>query len=70
MVYSMVPPPRSKQPRLNLDRFGMPKDYATYMWVLYKKVVQDESPERLAFLHGGGADGEPYFGWGHTEIWA
>lgn len=40
------PPP----PRLNLDRHGMPKDYATYMWVLYREVVEDRSPARLAFL--------------------
>ena len=38
-------------PLLNLDRFGMPKDYATYVWVLYGLHVTDESPGRLAFLH-------------------
>jgi len=38
--------------RLNLDRRGMPLDYATYVWVLYGKIVEDGSPARLAFLHG------------------
>lgn len=36
-------------PRLNLDRFGMPRDYATYVWLLYGKRVNDESPARRAF---------------------
>jgi hypothetical protein len=45
-------PPPSEPFRPNLDRHGMPKDYATYIWLLYKRVVKDESPERLAFLHG------------------
>lgn len=39
-------------PRLNLDRFGMPLDYATYCWLLYGEVVEDKSPARRAFLHG------------------
>ena len=42
-------------PRLNLDRFGLPRDYATYMWVVYRQHVVDNSPERRAFLIGGGA---------------
>lgn len=37
--------------RLNLDRFGMAKDYATYMWLLYGKRVEDNSPARRAFLN-------------------
>ena len=37
--------------RINLDRFGMPKDYASYVWLLYGKVVEDDSPARRAFLH-------------------
>lgn len=44
-------PPR-RPPRLNLDRHGMPLDYASYMWLLYRKHVEDRSPARLAFLHG------------------
>jgi hypothetical protein len=28
-------------PKLNLDKHGMPQDYASYMWVLYKKIVND-----------------------------
>lgn len=43
-------PPPAPAPRLNLDRFGMPKDYATYMWVLYRRRVEDNSPARRAFL--------------------
>jgi hypothetical protein len=43
-----VPPPRPID-RLNLDRFGMPRDYATYMWLLYGKVVEDGSPARRAW---------------------
>ncbi len=43
--------------RLNLDRFGLPKDYATYMWLVYHRIVEDKSPERLKFLHG--TDAEP-----------
>ena len=38
--------------RLNLDRHGLPRDYATYVWLLYKRVVTDDSPARRAFLHG------------------
>lgn len=48
-----VPPPAP--PRLNLDRHGMPRDYATYVWVNYGKVVEDNSPERRAFLNRGPA---------------
>ena len=51
-------PPKAPAPRLNVDRFGMPKDYATYIWLLYGRVVVDESPERQAFLHGP-KDGPP-----------
>jgi hypothetical protein len=47
MGYSPPPPP----PRLNLDRFGLPKDYATYVWIVYKRHVADDSPARRAFLH-------------------
>lgn len=46
-----VPP--SEPMRLNLDRFGMPKDYATYMWLLYQRRVRDDSPTRRAFLDRG-----------------
>lgn len=38
--------------RLNVDRFGLPRDYATYVWLLYGKVVEDKSPARIAFLYG------------------
>ena len=38
--------------RLNLDRHGLPRDFATYMWVTYRRVVEDGSPARRAFLHG------------------
>ena len=44
--------PPAPPPRLNVDRFGMPLDYATYMWVMYRQRVKDGSPARLAFLHG------------------
>ena len=37
-------------PELNLDKFGLPADYATYEWILYKSVVEDNSPLRRAFL--------------------
>lgn len=50
-----VPPP-APPPRLNLDRHGMPRDYATYMWLLYGRRVEDKSPARRAFLNGP-ADG-------------
>jgi len=30
----------------------MPCDYATYVWVLYKRRVTDDSPQRRAFLAG------------------
>ncbi len=42
--------------RLNVDKFGMPKDYATYMWITYRRIVSDDSPVRRAFLHGPFAD--------------
>lgn len=53
-------PSRPITPKLNLDRFGIPKDYATYVWVLYKKIVEDESPQRRAFLNKPNNEG--YFG--------
>lgn len=43
-----VPPPAPI--RLNLDRHGMPKDYATYVWLVYGKRAEDKSPLRRAFL--------------------
>ena len=45
-----IPPPQPP-PRLNVDRFGMPKDYATYIWLLYKRHVVDDSLARRAFLN-------------------
>ena len=54
-----VPPP--EPPRLNLDQYGMPKDYATYVWLLYGRIVADDSPERRAFLNGD-RDDVPDFG--------
>lgn len=39
-------------PALNVDRHGMPRDYATYVWLLYGKRVRDDSPQRIAFLAG------------------
>ena len=45
-----VPP--SQPPRLNLDRHGLPRDFASYMWLLYRRHVSDKSPIRQAFLHG------------------
>jgi len=45
-----IPPPPPREPfRLNLDRHGMPRDYATYVWLLYGRRVEDKSPQRLAF---------------------
>jgi hypothetical protein len=44
--------PPSRPPRLNLDRHGMPRDYATYVWLLYRRHVEDRSPARRGFLHG------------------
>ena len=44
-------------PALNVDRHGMPRDFATYEWLLYKRSVTDESPERMTFLHGPRRDG-------------
>jgi hypothetical protein len=52
------PPP----PPLNLDRFGMPRDYATYIWLLYRRRVVDDSPPRRAFLNRGRDSGIPDFG--------
>lgn len=48
MGYVPAPPP----PRLNLDRHGLPRDFATYMWVTYRRHVTDDSPARRAFLYG------------------
>ena len=48
--------PEQQPPPLNLDRNGMPLDYATYVWLLYRKVVEDESPARRAFLQGEFSD--------------
>jgi hypothetical protein len=50
MGYVPPPPPF----RLNVDRFGMPRDYATYVWLLYGRRVSDGSPARRAFLYGQG----------------
>lgn len=47
MGFVPLPPP---PPRLNLDRFGMPRDFTTYMWVTYRQRVADNSPERRAFM--------------------
>ena len=55
-------PPDLGAPKLNLDKHGMPKDYASYMWLTYKKVVSDESPNRRAFLNKGGNWEHPNFG--------
>lgn len=44
--------PASAPPRLNLDRHGMPRDYASYVWLLYRRHVDDRSPARRTFLHG------------------
>jgi hypothetical protein len=43
-------PPRVPSPPLNLDRFGMPRDYTSYVWLLYGRYVEDGSPARRAFL--------------------
>ena len=55
-----VPP--AMPPRLNLDRFGMPRDYATYVWTLYRRIVPDDSPTRRAFLHEPSGECLPNFG--------
>lgn len=55
-VSSMGYVPPTPPVRLNLDRHGMPKDYATYMWLLYGKAIEDNSPARRAFLNGGRGD--------------
>lgn len=44
--------PLPAPPRLNVDRFGMPRDFATYMWLVYRQGVEDRSPSRVAFLNG------------------
>lgn len=53
MGYVPPPPPL----RLNLDRFGMPRDFYSYMWLVYGRRVVDNSPARQAFLHGPRAKG-------------
>ena len=45
-------PPNGPPPRLNVDSHGMPRDFATYMWLVYRKAVDDRSPQRVAFLTG------------------
>lgn len=30
----------------------MPRDYASYVWLLYRRHVDDRSPARRTFLHG------------------
>ena len=55
MMGYVVPPPL----RLNVDRHGMPRDYATYVWLLYRRHVEDGSPERQAFLHGPSRSDNP-----------
>lgn len=52
------------KPRLNLNRHGMPLDYATYEWLLYDRVVEDDSPARRAFLNGAETRG----GWEHPNF--
>lgn len=49
-------------PRLNLDRHGMARDYATYVWLLYGRDVTDQSPQRRAFLQGPGD------GWARPDL--
>lgn len=44
--------PPQPPPRLNVDKHGSPRDYATYMWLTYRRHVDDRSPARIAFLHG------------------
>jgi hypothetical protein len=62
--------PPQLPPRLNLDRHGMPRDYATYVWLLYRRHVEDGSPARRAFLEGtdrqDGSNGPPDFG---LQMW-
>jgi hypothetical protein len=57
--YVLPPAPR---PALNVDRFGLPRDYATYMWLVYRRRVEDRSPERVAFAEGPTLGGLPSFG--------
>lgn len=53
-----VPPPPPFRP--NVDRHGMPRDYATYVWLLYRRIVADDSPARRTFLLG--PTRQPYIG--------
>lgn len=55
-----VPP--TPTPRLNLDRFGLPRDYASYVWLLYRRHVADDSPARRAFVNGSSAGAPLDFG--------
>ena len=48
VVLKMGYVPPTPPPRLNLDRFGMPRDYATYVWLLYRRYAADDSPARRA----------------------
>ena len=57
-----VPP--QAPPQLNVDRSGMPRDYATYVWLLYRQRVEDRSPERIAFLFGP----KDAVGWTHPDL--
>ena len=54
MGYRPVGPP----PRLNVDRFGLPLDFATYMWLVYREHGEDRSPRRQAFLDKDQQEGE------------
>jgi hypothetical protein len=48
----------------------MPKDYATYVWLLYGKHVEDDSPARRVFLHGpAGDDKWEHPNFGVQEMW-
>lgn len=47
--------------RPNLDRFGMPRDYATYLWATYGP-GRNIAPERRAFLYPSGTFPHPNFG--------
>jgi hypothetical protein len=64
MGYKAPPPP----PQLNMDKHGMPLDYATYVWLLYKKHVEDNSPNRRAFLNKDKEDSS-YFGFDLQYDW-
>lgn len=54
-----VPPPRPFRP--NLDRFGLPRDFATYLWATYGEGSRIP-PERRVFLYGPRRDGIPVLG--------